>query len=124
MHRWLQQTMRIFRVVIHGRPLAIVGPCWRVPFGVSALVHKAGLGLLALVAVAHPHASDVATILADWAEPAPDATASVDAPVDTQLTSGSSPGGRAGEAGLPCNVGNGHELTVRRKSFDRAQSIG
>jgi hypothetical protein len=106
MHRWLQQTRRI---------LAIVGPSWRVPFGVSALVHTAGLGLLALVAVAQQHASDVATILADWAETAPDAAAPIDAPVDTQLTAGSSPGGRTGEAGpLAAGIETAREQTVRQ----------
>jgi hypothetical protein len=114
MHRWLHQTNRLFRAVINGHSQATVGSGWRISFGVSSLLHTAGLGLLALVAVAHPRVSDVATILGDWAETAPESAVQIDAPVDTQLTTGSSPGGRTGTAGLlAAGIETAREHTAR-----------
>jgi len=100
MNRWLHQINRFFRTIINGDSLARTASGWQISFGISTLVHTAGLGLLALVAVTHPHSSDIATVLAEWVETAPDMTVQIDAPVDTALTKVSSPGGRTGNAGL------------------------
>jgi hypothetical protein len=114
MHRWLHQINRIVRAVINGHFPTIVSPGWQIPLGVSTLVHTAGLGVLALVAFAHPRPSDVATILADWTDAAPEAAVPIDAPVDTQLTTGSSPGGRTGASGvLAAGIETGREHPVR-----------
>lgn len=98
MLRWLHQINRLFRARINVKSAAVSG--WQMSFGVSALVHTAGLGMLALIALSPPHRSDFATVLADWVDSAPDTSVQIDDAVQAQVTTASSPGGRAGAAGL------------------------
>src|SRR5262245_54150666 len=100
MHRWRHQMNRILRWVVNRDSRLRREPGWRVSFGLSTMIHATAMGLLALVVVAPARNSDVATVLAEWVDAAPETSVQIDAPVDTQLTGASSPGGRAGSAGL------------------------
>ncbi len=121
MWHWLCQVNRIFQAWINrergdlfrsGRSFA-----WVVSFGIHAVI----LGTLALVSLTHPRSVEFISVLADWAEP--EAADRVDPPLHLAMfpaqadvsASGSTPGGREGNAGpIAAGVETAQEQATRR----------
>ncbi len=95
----LHQIYRICRLLINSKWRSGIGSGWQTPFGVSALVHAAGLGMLAFVAIANSRQTDFATVISDLGTPAPEVAVRIDPPVESPVMRGSSSGGREGPAG-------------------------
>ncbi|MGE5192057.1 MAG: VWA domain-containing protein [Deltaproteobacteria bacterium] len=91
---------RILRVAVNSAPAAISAPGWRTSFGLSALMHAAGLGILALIAISHPRPSDVDEILSELVPSAAVASLEIEPSIQTPVMRASSSGGRPGESGL------------------------
>src|SRR5262245_16004002 len=66
MSRWLHQINRLVRAAINRNGGSSGDPDWHLTLGISALLHAALLGILALVVVAQPRSSEVIEILTEW----------------------------------------------------------
>jgi hypothetical protein len=98
MFGWLHQFNRIARGMINSNP-ARTAAGWQTWWGTSGLVHAAGLGILALVAIRTPLATERAEFQAEFAAEIPESAIRIDLPVQATVSMASSAGGRAGVPG-------------------------
>jgi hypothetical protein len=97
MFRRLRQFNRILWGVINANS-ANAGAGWRTSWGTSALVHAGGLGILALVAIQSPSATQRAEFQAEIVAEAESALR-IDLPVQQMVSMASAVGGRPGVPG-------------------------
>lgn len=98
MWRWIYPINRILRAVINGNHQAGAAAGWSMPWGLSAIVHAAGLGILAVFAVSHSHPAEIETVLSEWN--VPETAIQIERPLDDpNVIRASSGGGRPGAAG-------------------------
>jgi hypothetical protein len=99
MFGWLHQINRILRVIVNANRGAGIAAGWQTSFGISAVVHAAGLGVLALIVIAHPQRSEVVEILTETIGVPPEAAIQIEPPLREPVMVASSSGGRSGAAG-------------------------
>jgi hypothetical protein len=99
MERSIHKINRTFRAMINSIPEAGRAPAWRMAWGISALMHGAGLGLLALIALSHPQRSDCVEIFTEFADAPAPFLVQIEPPLEANVARASSAGGRPGAAG-------------------------
>src|SRR5579859_3898513 len=98
--RWLREMNRVFRLLINSHVGMGAMSLWQTSLGASALVHTLGLGMLALVVVAHPRpSSDIAQIDSELPLLPSALLEKFEPKIEPAEIKDSSPGGRAGAAG-------------------------
>ena len=97
---WRQKINRIFRSVINPAPDESAAPGWRVSLALSVVLHSVGLGILALVVIAHPRPSEVEAIVSELVSPSAVAAVEIEPVERTPAVSDGSSGGRPGESGV------------------------
>ena len=102
MWRWIYSINRILHAVINGNHQAGGAAAWSMPWGLSAIVHAAGLGILAAFAISNTQPAELETVLSEWN--VPETAIQIERPVDdSRVMRASSGGGRPGAAGPLAN---------------------